>query len=648
MIRVGGAELTGLRTLPLSELAHRPARMDVLVIVSSGCGHSAVTVAHTVAVSFSELVEDRTGRSNGCSGGGGERRARLESKQAGTGLQGGAVSYSALSSHVRYPLCSDRTAADSSASPPTSAFSRISLPWLLLFAAPFPRSPSSALFFMSVNSSSSHSVDKSDTRYQSIAALPKPPPAKPFVVSTVTDVQSLLDAGTNGSSFARQGSYGSNIDGQPKKMVRKRSDLSPSTAALDLSPSHLTEIGCCGHVLLLIPRMHFRRLVELAVPSVIGSMLSVVINLVNLAFIGHLSPELLGGAALGNAFMLITGYCVLLGLCSSIDTLCAQAYGANQSKLVGLIAQRAAIAFTLVILPILAMWSRTEAFFVSAGQDPELSRLAGEYVFYCLPTIFPILYSEIIKRYLQAQSIYAPQIYIACIANLVHACAAWLMMYKLSMGLAGASIGLCIGLSTNMVCWLLYLRFVNTRVYRRTCPRINCREIFAGWGPLFRLGIPGCLMMLFEWAAFELCALGAGWLGAVQLDTIIVFSNLCTFLTMAPSGIAVSTSTLVAHAVGGGKSDHARLYAHAAGCLILVFAITESIVLGILHNYLVHVFTEDAAVAASFRNISFCVAVSAQRGNERTARAPSLPSVFSSLFLCVLLSPSLRFALRSS
>ena len=376
-----------------------------------------------------------------------------------------------------------------------------------------------------------------------------------------------------------------------------------------LAAGSIHEIGCCGATFLLLPWPHLKRLFALAIPSVIGALLSVVINIVNLAFIGHLSPELLGGAALGNAFMLISGYCVLIGLCSSLDTLCAQAYGAHQTRLVGLIAQRAAMAYTLVVIPILAMWCRTEDVFLLAGQDPHISALAGEYVFYCLPTIFPILYSEIIKRYLQAQSIMAPQIYVACVANLVHALAAYAMMFKLDWGLRGASIGLCIGLSTNLLCWLVYLQCINRRVSRRTCPRLNLSALFSGWWPLFRLGIPGCLMMLFEWASFELCAVGAGWMGGVQLDTIIVFSNLCTFLTMAPSGIAISTSTMVGHAIGAGKDEHARLYAHAAACMILVFAGAESVLLGLLHNHLVRVFSSSHVVSQSFSAISMSVAL---------------------------------------
>jgi MATE family multidrug resistance protein len=315
-----------------------------------------------------------------------------------------------------------------------------------------------------------------------------------------------------------QQSYGAAAAGKSPCLaaVRKLSDISPTLLELPLSSvvpvstyvcfcfcNENAERVCPSFLSLQFPPLHLRSLVSLAIPSVLGALLSVVINIVNLSFVGHLSPELLGGAALGNALMLITGQCVLLGLCSAIDTLCAQAHGAGQSQLVGLIAQRACVAFTLVVLPILAVWSRTEQLLLLAAQEPRIAALAGEYVWYCLPTIFPILYSEIIKRYLQAQSIITPQIYVALVSNCVHAAAAYLLMFHFNMGLQGAAVGLAIGLTTNLVCWLVYLLFFNRRVARRTCPRINLRDLFSNWMPLWKYGIPGFMMMFAEWASFE-------------------------------------------------------------------------------------------------------------------------------------------------
>jgi hypothetical protein len=122
---------------------------------------------------------------------------------------------------------------------------------------------------------------------------------------TITDVTTLT-------------SYGPPLDAAPDAFDRRhtsygshdvfRVDFSqPSPTAFPLSHTNILTIGCCGATFAEIPKSHMRRLFELSVPAIFGGVLGVCMNIVNLAMLGHLSPTLLGGAALGNAFMLITG-----------------------------------------------------------------------------------------------------------------------------------------------------------------------------------------------------------------------------------------------------------------------------------------------------------------------------------------------------
>jgi Na+-driven multidrug efflux pump len=48
----------------------------------------------------------------------------------------------------------------------------------------------------------------------------------------------------------------------------------------------------------------------------------------------------------------ITGYSLAFGMCSALDTLISQAYGAKRYELMGLQAQRAAVILTLFSIPI--------------------------------------------------------------------------------------------------------------------------------------------------------------------------------------------------------------------------------------------------------------------------------------------------------
>lgn len=49
-----------------------------------------------------------------------------------------------------------------------------------------------------------------------------------------------------------------------------------------------------------------------------------------------------------------------MGFCMSLDTLCSNAYGSRQYRLVGLHAQRVMLFLSLLCVPIALVWSQTE------------------------------------------------------------------------------------------------------------------------------------------------------------------------------------------------------------------------------------------------------------------------------------------------
>jgi len=70
-----------------------------------------------------------------------------------------------------------------------------------------------------------------------------------------------------------------------------------------------------------------------------------------------------------------------------------------------------------------------------------------------------------------------------------------------------------------------------------------------------KIGVPGMLMLCFEWWAFELLAIFTGLLGVDQLATEVVIINLISFIFMLPLGISYSASALTGNYIGEGKID---------------------------------------------------------------------------------------------
>ena len=73
----------------------------------------------------------------------------------------------------------------------------------------------------------------------------------------------------------------------------------------------------------------------------------------------------------------ITGYSVMWGMCTALDALLSQAYGAKSYSLLGLHAQRAMVMFTVASIPIAAIWSQTDkVLYHLLAVDKEISHLA--------------------------------------------------------------------------------------------------------------------------------------------------------------------------------------------------------------------------------------------------------------------------------
>ncbi len=71
---------------------------------------------------------------------------------------------------------------------------------------------------------------------------------------------------------------------------------------------------------------------RLVLPLVGSYLCSQLFSLVSILFVGHLGATELAAISLGSVYLNLTGHAILLGLMTAIDSLCAQAFGAQQYK----------------------------------------------------------------------------------------------------------------------------------------------------------------------------------------------------------------------------------------------------------------------------------------------------------------------------
>jgi MATE family multidrug resistance protein len=96
--------------------------------------------------------------------------------------------------------------------------------------------------------------------------------------------------------------------------------------------------------------------------------------------VGHLGKIELGAVSLASMTANITGYAVYQGLATSLDTLCAQAYGSGRKHLVGLQLQRMVWFLWALTIPIGLVWFFAEHILAHLVPDPRSAQFAGLYL----------------------------------------------------------------------------------------------------------------------------------------------------------------------------------------------------------------------------------------------------------------------------
>jgi len=164
-------------------------------------------------------------------------------------------------------------------------------------------------------------------------------------------------------------------------------------------------------------------------PLVLTFLLQYSLTVASVFTVGHLGKVELGAVSLASMTANITGYAVYQGLATSLDTLCAQAYGSGRKKLVGLQTQRMVYFLWSITIPIGIIWLCAEKILMTIVPEKDVAILAGRYLKIVLIGAPGYATFESTKRYLQAQGIFSASLYVLLICAPLNALMNWLFVW---------------------------------------------------------------------------------------------------------------------------------------------------------------------------------------------------------------------------
>jgi MATE family multidrug resistance protein len=327
-------------------------------------------------------------------------------------------------------------------------------------------------------------------------------------------------------------------------------------------------------------------------PLILTFLLQYSLPVASIFTVGHIGKAELGAVSLASMTASITGYAVYQGLATSLDTLCAQAYGSGRPHLVGLQLQRMLLFLLLITIPISLIWGFGTHILSLIVPEHETARLAGLYLKVLILGAPGYAAFESGKRYVQAQGIFSATMYILLFCAPLNAFLNWFMVWHLRWGFIGAPIAVSITETLMPILLFLYVRFVDG--YQ--CWGGFDRRALSNWGPMIKLALPGLVMVLAEFLAFEILTLTSSWLGPTELAAQSVLGSITGITFQIPFPMSVAASTRIANLIGATLAIPAKKAAGVAVVASVIVGVGNLLLLSLLREQIPRLFTPDQEV----------------------------------------------------
>ncbi|CAN0922122.1 Protein DETOXIFICATION 33 [Linum grandiflorum] len=299
---------------------------------------------------------------------------------------------------------------------------------------------------------------------------------------------------------------------------------------------------------------------KIAGPAIFTTISQYSLGALTQTFAGFVGELELAAVSVENSVVAGLAFGVMLGMGSALETLCGQAYGAGQIRMLGIYMQRSwviLLATACVLVPVYVWSPPILGFF---GETSQISDAAGKFAIWMLPQLFAYALNFPIQKFLQAQSKVQVMAWISGIVLILHAFFSWLLILKLGWGLVGAAIVL------NASWWII---------------------IIAQLGYIFVTKSDGAWNG-FSWLAFSM--------------------NLNGWDAMIAIGFNAAISVRVSNELGAGNARAAKLSVVVVSTTSIVIGVICMIVVFATRGSFPELFTNSEAVAEETRRLATLLA----------------------------------------
>lgn len=347
-----------------------------------------------------------------------------------------------------------------------------------------------------------------------------------------------------------------------------------------------------------MPRTHYKEILLLGFPIVIGQLGTIVLGFADTLMIGHHSTKELAAAGLVNN---IYGLVLLfyLGFSYGLTPIVGKLFGMGRQEQIGHKVKNSLFANMLVGILLVILMTILYFNLGRIGQPKELLPLIRPYFIVNLVSIPFVGLFNTLKQFFDGTTRTQVPMWAMIAGNLFNILFNWLLIYGVGgfpeLGLLGAGISTMVS-RILMAVMLFALIFTQKKygIYRKSIIKGKLNR--ADFHEMNRLGWPVALQLGMETAAFSLSCIMVGWLGTLPLAAHQIMITVSQLFYLVLSGLAAAMSIRISYFMGQNDLPAVRSCASNGFRLVLCFSLLMSIPAFLARNYIGGLFTDSIEV----------------------------------------------------
>ncbi|KAL7615184.1 hypothetical protein Lser_V15G06845 [Lactuca serriola] len=349
-----------------------------------------------------------------------------------------------------------------------------------------------------------------------------------------------------------------------------------------------------------------KKLWHIVGPAIFSRIASYSMFVITQAFAGHLGDLELAAISIATSVIVGFDFGLLLGMASALETLCGQAYGAKNYRMLGVYLQRSWIVLFLCCILLLPLYIFASPVLKLLGQPADISELSGKVSMSLIPLHFSLCFQFPLQRFLQSQLKTYVIAWVSLGALVVHSVMSWLVVYKLQLGLVGTVVTL------NFSWWLIVIGLFCFSVFGG-CPETwggFSMEAFTGLWSFVKLSAASGVMLCLENWYYRILIVMTGNLenAKIAVDALSICMSINGFELMIPLGFFAGTGVRVANELGAGNGKGARFATIVAVTTSAVIGLFFWLLIMLFHNELALIFTNSEPVLDAVSKLSLLLA----------------------------------------